>query len=77
MLHFNGIHIGIIYWNHGKENGNYFVIIGLILGLYSRIMKKKWKLLYHNRVHIGNHGKESGNYYIIIGFILGLYIGVL
>ena len=41
-----------LYRENGKENGNYYIIIGLyreIFGLY-------WE-----------NGKENGNYYIIIG----------
>ena len=56
-----------LYWDNGKENGNYWDysgsirIIGYILGLY-------W-----------DNGKENGNYWDyrgsirIIGYILGLY----
>ena len=41
--------IGYINWgyngNDGKENGNYYSIIGFILGLY-RDNGKTWKLLF-------------------------------
>ena len=48
MLHF-GLYRGI-FWDNGKENGNYYSIMGYsimgyILGLYR------------------NNGKENGNYY--------------
>ena len=34
LLYYNRVHIGVIYWNNGKENGNYYTIIGFIFGLY-------------------------------------------
>ena len=40
--------IGGIWGDDGKENGNYFSI----LGLYSDI-GKEWKLPYYNRVYVG------------------------
>ena len=42
-------------------------------------MKRKWKLLYNDRVSKGlywDNGKENGNYYIMIGYIRG-YIGIM
>ena len=29
-----GVYIVVLYWDNGKENGNYFSILGSILGLY-------------------------------------------
>ena len=49
--------MGHIYWDNGKENGNYYngIYRGiLIYGLYILgSWKRKWKLLYYNRVYIG------------------------
>ena len=38
-----------LYWDNGKENGNYYIIWGFILGSW----KRKWKLLYYMGVYIG------------------------
>ena len=42
--------IHIYYWENGKENGNYDIIMYtyILLGEW----KRKWKLLYYNRVYI-------------------------
>ena len=52
-----GLILGL-YWDNGKENGNYYIIIGVLYWGYIRIMERKWKLLYYRG--------------IIFGLILGL-----
>ena len=37
-----------LYWDNGKQNGNYYIIIGDILGIIGL------KLLYYNRRYIGD-----------------------
>ena len=57
----------IVYWgyigNNGKENGNYYSMLGGILG----IMEKKMETTIVCWGYIGNNGKENGNYYSISG----------
>ena len=50
---------------NGKENGNYYSIIGCILGLYRKGIL--WRLYWDN-------GKENGSYYL--GFKDFLYWGL-
>ena len=54
--------------DNGKENGNYYIIIGYILGLYRDNGKENGN--YYSRIGyiLGlyrDNGKENGNYYII------------
>ena len=82
-----------LYWDNGKENGNYYngLYIGVMLGLYWGYigrMEKKMEttimgyILRLYRVILGlywENGKENGNYYngLYIGVMLGLYWGYI
>ena len=46
LLYYIGVLLGISRDN-GKENGNYYSIIGYCWGLYREQWKRKWKLLFY------------------------------
>ena len=65
-----------LYWDNGKENGNYYSIIGYIFGLYWDNGKENgnyYSIIGYILGLYWDNGKENGNYQSIIGYILGLY----
>ena len=65
-----------LYWDNGKENGNYYSIIGYILGLYWDSGKENGN--YYSIIgYILGLYWDNANYYSIIGYILGFYGGIM
>ena len=58
-----------LYRANGKEDGNYCIIIGYILGLYWDNGKENEK--YYNGLYLCN-GKQNGNYYSIYWVYLAI-----
>ena len=63
-----------LYWDNGKENGNYYIIIGYILGLYWDNGKENGNYYIIIGYILGlywDNGKENGNYYSNSGLYWG------
>ena len=55
-----------LYWDNGKENGNYYSIIRYIVGIYWDSGKENGNYYSIIRYIVGiywNSGKENGNYF--------------
>ena len=68
-----------LYWDNGKENGNYYSIIGFILGLYWDNGKENGNYYSIIGFILGLYwdiGKEKGNYHNLVGCIYIYTYGV-